>query len=158
VPTIPLPNLPPGADVYIDANIFISALVGRSAECLALIGRCWTDVHGYSDVKVLHDTMHKLMCAEACSNATQLKGSPAKIKALTKWRANIAVVRGLPIEWIDLDLAAVDRVPAHATGQGLLCGDALITVFMAEYGITCIASHDQDFAKAGITVYTPTDI
>lgn len=156
--TNPLPNLPAGTDVYIDANIFIHGILGKSAECLALMRRCGTDIHGYSDVKVLHDTMHKLMCAEANCNAKHLKGSPAKIRALTRWQLNAEVVRKLPIEWIDVSLTEIAQVPARATGQGLLCGDTLITVLMAEFGITCMASHDGDFENAGITVYAPTDV
>ena len=156
--TIPLPTVPPDADVYIDANILIHAMLGKSAECRAFVGRCGTDINGYSDVKVLHDTMHKLMCAEAGVGAKNLKKNPALIKSLTKWQNHASVVRRLPIEWIDMHKTSVDQFPNRASSLGLLCGDSLITVLMNEYGIRAIASDDSDFDNLGVTVYEPSDL
>lgn len=158
MPTVPLPSVPVDADVYIDANILIHAMLGKGSECRAFVRRCGVDIHGYSDVKVLHDTMHKLMCAEAGVSAKKLKENPTRIKALSNWQNQISVVMGLPIEWIDVHCSDVALVPARATTKGLLCGDTLITVLMSEYGITAIASDDADFATVGMTVYEPTDI
>lgn len=158
MPTSPLLAIPANTDVYIDANIFVYALLGQSTECLAFLARCARDVNGYSDVKVLHDTMHKLMIAEAGISANKLKKSPSLIKSLSKWQFRTSILRSFPIEWIDVDIKLVDKVPHSATRHGLLCGDTLITVLMDEYGVTCIASNDSDFANIGLTVYKPSDV
>lgn len=158
MPTAPLPTIPSGTDVYIDANIFIHAMLKKSPQCREFLERCGRDINGYSDVKVLHDTMHKLMLAEANKNANALKQDPARIRSLTRWQNLISLLRRLPLEWIDVRLNEVDRVPPQATADGLLCGDTLITVLMSEFGITTIATHDPDFANLGLDVYKPTDI
>lgn len=158
MPVSPLGTIPANADVYIDANIFVYALLTQTAECLRFLARCGKDINGYSDVKVLHDTMHKLMCADAGANAAKLKRDPSSIKSLSKWQLLTSLLRRFPIEWIDVDIAVVDRVPSIATRHGLLCGDTLITVLMADYGVTCIASNDADFVNLGMTVYKPSDI
>lgn len=158
MPVAHLPSIPSGADVYIDANILVYAMLNKSPECLAFITRCGTDINGYSDVKVLHDTMHKLMLAEAGKTASALKSDPSRIRTLTVWQRLGGLVRNLPVEWIDVRVAEVDRVPAQATYQGLLCGDTLIAVLMADYGITAIATNDRDFGALGLQAYAPRDI
>ena len=45
----PLRDVPPGADVYIDANVFVYAMLQKSQECLDFIRRCGTELHGFSD-------------------------------------------------------------------------------------------------------------
>ena len=97
MPMVALANVPTNADVYIDANILIYAMLGTGTECRAFIGRCGVDINGYSDARVLHDATHKLMCAEAGCNAGQLKKNPARIKLLTKWQNQISVVRRLAL-------------------------------------------------------------
>ena len=154
-----LPSIPVNADVFVDANVLIYAVLGKSNECHAFLARLGTDVAGYSDAKVFHDCMHKLMLAESGKkSAGELKKYPALIKTLTKWKLNAELIRKLPIEWIDMDTAQVGKVPAQATADGLLCGDALIRVNMSAYGINAIVSNDIDFEKLGCTVYAPTDL
>jgi predicted nucleic acid-binding protein len=154
----PLRDVPPGADVYIDANVFVYAMLQKSQECLDFIRRCGTELHGFSDVKVFHDTMHKLMLAEAGLSASTLRKRPETVKALTKWQKQCSIVRDLPVEWIDLSLSDLDGVPSRTVATGFLCGDALISVLMNGFGITTIASRDEDFLKAGLSVFAPTDV
>ena len=160
-----LSTLPVGSDVYIDANIFVYSMLGQSGECDAFLRRCGTDVYGYADVRVLHDTMHQLMLADAEKTSgntkmrapKELKRNPTLIASLSRWKSLALIVQQLPIEWIPLGRDDLSMVPA-ATSQGLLCGDALHTSLMAQYGITRIASRDADFSNTGLTVHVPGDI
>jgi predicted nucleic acid-binding protein len=166
MPVLGLANVPSGADVYIDANILVYAMLNQSPECEAFLKRCATDVYGYSDVRVLHDCLHQLMLADAeftsgnpqMRKPKALKQNPALISRLTHWHGLAKLVMQLPIEWVDLVRADIARVPMETSASGLLCGDALITVLMQTYGISEIASRDADFSHAGLTVYVPSDI
>lgn len=158
MPIQPLHRVPPGEDVYLDANIFVYAALGQSQECIAFLRRLTADVRGYCDAKVMHDVAHKLMLSEAGMNARHLKEQPDVVRSLSRWVRHLEVLRLLPVEWIPVKLSDVDVVAAQALHDGLLCGDALIRVFMDRYGISAIASNDADFARMGLTVYRPTDV
>ncbi len=164
MPVLPLSSLPARSDVYIDANIFVYAMLGKSSECRALFARCETDVFAYSDIRVLHDASHQVMLAEAAQTAPKwgspknLKTNPTLIRSLTRWQQQVRLMRGLSIEWINLSLGDISNVPQTATSSGLLCGDALHLSIMQSYGITMIVSNDADFAAAGLAVYKPGDV
>lgn len=164
MPVAALQSLPSGSDVYIDANIIIFGALGQSNECRNFLQRLGTDLFGYSDIKVLHDVMHKLMLAEvrmlqpSKASATKLKSDPSLISSLSAWKGHVSVLLQWPISWIDLDLIEISRVQNLSTTHGLLCGDALIASLMDGYGIKHIASRDTDFDRAGFSVFSPTDI
>ena len=97
MPIVDLPRIPINADVYVDANVLIYAVLGKSVECQGFLSRLASDVAGYSDVKVLHDCMHKLMLAESGKNAKQLNKDQPLIKSLTRWKLRAELIRKLPI-------------------------------------------------------------
>ena len=117
MPVLPLSSLPAGSDVYIDANIFVYAMLGESSECRALFTHCEIDVFGYSDIRVLHDASHQLMLAEAGQTASRwrspknLKTNPSLIKSLTRWQQQAGLLRELSVEWIDLNFGDMTKVP-----------------------------------------------
>lgn len=164
MPVRPLGALPGGSDTYIDANIFVYGLLSQSTECKAFFERLGKDIYGYSDVRALHDAMHKLMVAEAreawpsVKSARDLKQKPELVRSLTKWKNLADLLLQLPVHWIDLDRHKIERVRGFASRFGLLCGDSLIASLMEDYGINYIASNDKDFATAGYWVFAPTDV
>lgn len=164
MPVTSLPSLPSGSDIYIDANILIYSALGQSNECLSFLNRLGNDIFGYSDIKVLHDVMHQLMIAEVKSidpskaSPKKLKTDPSLISSLTAWRGQVSILLQLPIYWIAIDMNDINRVPNTTTMHGLLCGDSLIASQMNEFGIKLIASHDEDFDRAGFMVFSPSDI
>jgi predicted nucleic acid-binding protein len=162
MPSFPLSSLPGGSDVYVDANIFVYAMLAKSEQCRRLLKRFEVDLFGYSDARVLHDVSHRLMLAEATQSSRKQQNvqelNPSLVKSLTRWSHQVAILRQLPIEWFELGLADVGRVPGVATSTGLLCGDSLHLAIMQAYGISMIVSNDEDFVSAGLTVYRPDDI
>ena len=62
-----LPNLSSGADVFLDANVFIYAfLSGNSKECRDLLHRFSTEeLSGITTLDVINEVTHRLMLAEA---------------------------------------------------------------------------------------------
>ena len=62
----PIPRVPNGTYAFIDANIFVYAIAGRSAECVALLERCSREeVTGVSSYSVILDAIHQFMLADA---------------------------------------------------------------------------------------------
>jgi predicted nucleic acid-binding protein len=62
----PLPNLPDRTFVCIDANIFVYALTGQSAQCRQLIERCVREeVTGVVLFETVNEVAHRFMIAEA---------------------------------------------------------------------------------------------
>jgi len=59
-------NLPAGAHLFLDANIFIYAFLGHSIQCRNLLGRCASEqVFGITSFEVVNEVTHRLMVAEA---------------------------------------------------------------------------------------------
>lgn len=86
-----LPNLPDRTFVCIDANIFVYALTGRSAQCRQLIERCVREeVTGVVLFETVNEVTHRFMIAEAVAKgvitaggAKALRGKFQQIPALT---------------------------------------------------------------------------
>lgn len=167
MPVDRLPNLPLGTDVFLDANVFIYAFGGHSNECHDLLRRCSTEeVFGITTLDVINEATHRLMLTEAVAkniitkgNASALKGKWRDVAKLTEYWALTARIFGLNIVIVGSDESRLHRAQTVRSNHGLLTNDSLILAAMDEYGITCLASRDQDFDHVpGLTVYRPTDI
>ena len=61
-----LDDLPSGATVFIDANIFVYHFVESSEQCKAFLTRCEQgELFGVTGVHVLLEVLHRLMMIEA---------------------------------------------------------------------------------------------
>jgi predicted nucleic acid-binding protein len=66
VPTRSIRDIPNGTDVFIDANVLIYGLVGKSAECKNLLERCSREeVFGLCLYETANEATHRFMLAEA---------------------------------------------------------------------------------------------
>jgi predicted nucleic acid-binding protein len=89
----PLPALPGGALVFVDANIFIYGLLGESGQCADLIERCRKEeVAGVTTTEVVAEVCHRLMVKEAMDlglirrpAASALKSKHDAIRGLRKY-------------------------------------------------------------------------
>jgi hypothetical protein len=78
MPVDRLPNLPRGADVFLDANVFIYTFGGHSNDCRDLLRRCASEeVFGITTLDVINEVTHRLMLTEAVA-----KGVITKLTAL----------------------------------------------------------------------------
>lgn len=162
-----LPNLPSGADVFLDANVFIYALGRQSNECHDFLNRCSTeDVFGVTTLEVINEVTHRLMLTEAVAkgvitkgNASALKGKWRDVAKLTEYWTLTSRIFGLNILLVGSDDPRLHRAQTVRSNHGLLTNDSLILATMVEYGINCLASRDGDFDHIqGLTVYKPADI
>lgn len=162
-----LTNLPAGADIFLDANIFIYSFGGQSNECRDLLRRCATeDVFGITSLEVINEVTHRLMLAEAVAkgiitrqNAAALKDKWRDVAKLSDYWALSSRIFNLNILIVASDESRLHRAHTVRSSHGLLTTDSLILAAMNEYGMDCLASHDGDFDHiSNLTVYKPTDV
>lgn len=162
-----LPNLPRGADVFLDANIFIYAFAAQSPDYRELLRRCAREeVCGITTLEVINEVTHRLMLSEAVATAVitrvsvaALKGKWREVTRLTQYWVQTVRIFGLNILILDSDGPRLHRAQTMRSRHGLLTNDSLILAAMDEYRIGCLATRDDDFDHvAGLMVYKPTDI
>src|SRR5688572_31256060 len=98
-------NLPAGAHLFLDANIFIYAFLGHSIQCRNLLGRCASEqVFGITSFEVVNEVTHRLMVAEALGTGVikrdrvrDLRGKRREIAELTEYWAQTSAIFGLNI-------------------------------------------------------------
>lgn len=98
-------NLPAGAHLFLDANIFIYAFLGHSSQCRNLLGRCASEqVFGITSFEVVNEVTHRLMVAEALGTGVikrdrvrDLRGKRCEIAELTEYWAQTSAIFGLNI-------------------------------------------------------------
>lgn len=167
VPSDALPNLPGGADVFLDANVFIYALGQQSAQCRGLLMRCaQEEVFGITTLEVINEVTHRLMLIEAVAKglitrerAEDLKRNAAGIRTLTSYWGQAARIFSLNILLLGSNERRLQRAQAARATHGLLTNDSLIVAAMDEYGISSLATRDNDFDHLPhVVVYKPTDL
>jgi predicted nucleic acid-binding protein len=66
MPVERIENLPAGARLFLDANIFVYAFLGHSNQCRELLRRCAAEqVLGITTLDVVNEVTHRMMLAEA---------------------------------------------------------------------------------------------
>jgi len=97
----PLPALPRGRVVFLDANIFVYGLLGESEQCLALMERCRNEeVAGVTSTEVVGEACHRLMVKEAVD------------EGLISRNLTFLVLRSLLMEYL-VDRSRITRPPIH---------------------------------------------
>ena len=160
-------NLPAGAHLFLDANIFIYAFLGHSIQCRNLLGRCASEqVFGITSFEVVNEVTHRLMVAEALGTGVikrdrvrDLRGKRREIAELTEYWAQTSAIFGLNILVLPSDEARLHGAQSVRSRYGLLTNDSLILAAMEENGVESLATRDSDFDHIpNIKVYKPTDI
>ena len=167
MPVSPLPSLPEGSDVLIDANIFIYGLLGSSAQCTALLDRCNAEeIHGYTTVEVVNEVCHRLMVYEAVAKRLAVKPTAASLRAAGEqisslsdyWVQTSRIIGGnfliMPLD--ELRLVGASRLRGQ---YPLLTNDSLLLAAADQFGLPALASNDSDFAVVPwLQVYRPQDV
>jgi predicted nucleic acid-binding protein len=109
MPARPLPSVPPGDEILLDANVLVYAISGSSAECTSFVGRCASgDVRAFVTLDVLADICHKLMIVEAHrrgliqrANASSLQGKTAVVQQLSDYWSQVQSLPGIAVLPLD---------------------------------------------------------
>lgn len=163
-----LEKIPPGASVFIDANIFIYHFVGQSDDCSRFIQRIEErEIKGIVGTHIVAEIIHRMMMLEALQSGLITSGSPSqKVRKQRKLIGNLNIfasqgrqLLALPLEIPPLTTSLLQEGITTATKHHLLMNDALIIALMREKNITYLASADRDFEEIpGIKLYRPKDI
>ena len=167
MPADVLPSIPQGADVFLDANIFVYAFGGMSAECEAVLARCARqDVFGVTSFEVVNEVTHRLMVAEAFQKgliakprSDDLRRRPAVVQGLTDYWMQVSQIFRMNLVIVSAEETILRRAQGVRAAYGLLTLDSVLAATMEEYSLTRLASHDHDFERiGGLVVYHPSDI
>jgi predicted nucleic acid-binding protein len=170
MPPQPLPRIPNGSNLFIDTNIFVYGIGGKSPECLALLERCSREeLTGICSYVVILDATHQFMIAEAIAgnqippaqrNAAKfLKEHPAIVSAMRGYWTNTERMFSLNLLFLETEESVMRQAQIERQNAGLLTVDSTIVACMREYGILLLATADRDFERVnGIQVYSPTDL
>ncbi|MGA3209790.1 MAG: PIN domain-containing protein [Terriglobales bacterium] len=167
MPAHPLSSIPVGADLFLDADVLIYGLSGRSPQCRRLLHRCASEeVNGVTSAHIIGEITHRLMCEEAKSKglagsqaAKTLGEHPERVKQLADYWKDVhnLLTFNLLLVAVDEHVLLAAHVERHE--YGLLHNDSLVVACMRLYGISMLASHDAVFQQiAGVTVFAPTDL
>lgn len=167
MPIQPLPLIPTGTDVFIDANIFVYALQGKSAQCREFLRRCASEeLYGISLLEIVNEATHQLMLAEAVAKGFIPSPSPKvlrkhfnQIPQLTVYWVQTQRILNLNLLLLATSEAIIHTAQLERQAAGLLTNDSMIAACMRDFGIRAIATNDGDFERvAGIVIYKPDDI
>jgi predicted nucleic acid-binding protein len=165
---LPLPELPAGQTVFIDANIFIYHFTGLSQECSGFLERCERGgLWGITAVHILLEVLHRLMMIEAVTKglvtsgnvARKLRKRPNVVKQLADYQTQTEAILEMGIKVVGLTSDALKVSYPYRRRDGLLVNDSLTAAVMEEEGILDLVTADPDFTRVeGLRVYRPTDI
>ena len=167
MPGPPLEEIPNGSDVFIDANILIYGLSGRSSQCRQFLDRCYREeLLGVTLLETVNEVTHRIMVAEAYAKrlipsrtAKALRGQHTVIPALRDYWHDTERLLALNLLFLTASEAILRAAQQVRESAALLTNDSMIVACMAEYGVSFLASSDRDFERvAGITVFRPDDL
>jgi predicted nucleic acid-binding protein len=167
MPIQSLERIPDGSDVFIDANIFIYGLGGLSAQCKRFLDRCSREeVIGISLFEIVNNATHRFMLAEAHSkgliskeSASGLRGKFKYVPNLTIYWQNTERILNLNLLLIAIDEPIIRVAHSERQNTGLLTNDSMIVSCMRSYGVSYLATSDNDFERvSGIMVFRPEDL
>jgi len=162
-----LDQIPRGSRVFIDANIIIYMLAGRSFQCRSFLERCErNEIEGWISTLVVAEVAHRRMMQEAQSR--QLTGSnPARalshrrelVRQLSVYADEVRNLLGggLSVETIRSEdfFVALELQRQY----GLLTSDGLNLAVARRLALDEIATADANFDQIeDVAVYKPGDL
>ncbi len=161
-------QVPTGATIFIDANIFIYHFTAQSPACSTFLRRCQdNEIIGCTSAGSVAEMLHRLMIAEAVQkgyitirNAVRaLKEKPDIVKKLDRYLQAPIRLLEMKIRILPTTSEIVLRSKAIRKRYGLLTNDSLIVTTMKKNRLKLLASSDKDFESIpGIQIYKPADL
>ena len=163
-----LNDIPSGASIFIDANVFIYHFTGISLQSRNMLERVERkEILAVTGSHIILEVLHRLMIIEAISKGLITPGQPAKklkrdldiIEQLHDYNYCVAVIHRLGIDVYPITLNLILKSEAMRASYGMMTNDSVTAAMMFNYDIFNIASLDSDLSRIpGITLYLPTDV
>lgn len=155
-----LRSLPMNSHIFIDANIFLYAILGHpnfKSPCKDFLIKLENgEYEGITSTLILNEVVHKLMLAEVIKikrlnsehEALKLiRKNPDIISNLHSTWNNYAYIKRYPITIAEVDEKAMDLAVQISERYRLLISDAVHITTMKTRGIVDLASNDSDFER-----------
>ena len=163
-----LEEVPSGAQVFVDANIFIYHFTRLSSECRAFLARCESgEVRAFTGTHILLEVLHRLMMLEALHKGVIVGGQPARklkehpeiVKNLHDYNQSVRQIPRMGVRIRVLTPALIMASEAIRAQYGVLTNDSVSVAIMQKLRLTHLVSHDSDLRNvAGLVVYQPKDV
>mgnify|MGYP006277603127 CR=1 FL=1 len=163
-----LDDLPAGATVFIDANIFVYHFVESSKQCKTFLARCEQgELFGVTGVHVLLEVLHRLMMIEAVEAGLvspgnvprKLRERPDVIGQLQDYQDYTDTIPDMGIDVRPLTVDIVQISLAYRHRYGLLVNDSVTLALAVSDGLDSLATADKDFRRVDeVTIYQPDDL
>lgn len=164
----PLSDVPPGARVAVDANILLYHYAGVSAECTSFLKRVQRgELLGLLPAHIALEVLHRLMLIEALQEKLTSGGNPARklsehpdrVRRLTRSLSDFSDLSASGLALVELDSAALARVPSLCLRHGLLANDAALVAVAERHRASHLATADERLHSIpGLAVCRPTDL
>jgi len=151
-----LAEIPAGARVFIDANIFIYHFAGASEECTQFLERCERgELLGITAVHTLLEVLHRLMMIEAVAEglvepggvARRLREQPEVVRRLKRYQEQGEAILEMGLEVLPLEPELIALSGRYRREYGLLVNDSLTAALVAGLGLEGLATADEDFRR-----------
>lgn len=159
-------DLPAGAAVFLDANVFIHHFEPNAAygpASTVLLERIENhEIDGVTTTHIASEVAHRLMTIEAMQTfgwksagiAVRLRNHPAQVQTLKRFRQAVQEIPRFGVQILTIDPSSLDIAAGISQQTGLLHNDAIVVAVMRVHGLTNLASADPDFDRVpGITRY-----
>lgn len=163
-----LTDIPDGALLFVDANVFVYHFTGRSDDCSSLLARIESgDLRGFTGQISVLEVAHRLMMLEASEQGLQIRPNPAArlarrpqmVQQLSKYYFSLLAIPKIGIEILPLPQDFITASQEFRQSYGLLVNDSLVPMHMRQAGLSNLASADAAFDRVpGIKRYAPADV
>ena len=164
----PLPEIPDGTSVFLDATIFLYHFTGVSPSCRDLLSRCEAGrLHALTSTVAVAEVTHRLMIIEAVARGLvapgnvvkKLRGRPEIVRRLSLYQEQLEKIPWMGVEVVPLDRRLLAIAAPLRTRYGLLTNDSILIATALDHDIMAFASADRDFAQVEtIQLFCPTDL
>ncbi len=163
-----LEDLPSGATVFVDANIFVYHFVESSEKCKAFLKQCEQgELFGVTGVHVLLEVLHRLMMIEAVEAGLvssgnvprKLRERPGVVEQLHDYQAYTEAIPDMGIDIRPLTTDVIEDSLSYRQRYGLLVNDSVTVALAISDGIDALATADEDFRRVDeMATYEPSDL
>ncbi|NJN66433.1 MAG: type II toxin-antitoxin system VapC family toxin [Chloroflexaceae bacterium] len=164
-----LDQIPHGANVMVDANIVVYALMPQAnlhRPCQTLLERgARGEIWLHTSASVVADVLHRAMVLEVLAQGLVqrsaeavrlLKQRPDLVVGLIRYRTLLRDLRQAQIDILPLTYRDLHTSRVYREQYGLLVNDSLIVAVMQREHIQFLATNDPDFKRVpGIGVCLP---
>ena len=149
-----LSEVPHGASIALDSNVFIYHFCGRSRQSTELLRAVEMGVYkGLTTREALQEVLHRLMVIEVqqmgiitgANPARALKKKPAQVGRLTRYYRDTMAILSIGIRVLPPLPHPIRSSHPLRERFGLLTNDSILAATVLHAGIKILATGDRDF-------------